>query len=138
MKVHFLKSHTVTGWLIRVFTFSQWNHVSIEIGGKVYEARGRTGVTQTGAKGYLNKWAKTDTVQIAAPSPVSAVAFLEAQIGKRYDFGGIVALPFRKPWHSRSKWFCSELVAAALIASGLPKMRVDAYRVTPRDLWIRL
>ena len=138
IKVHFLKSHTVSGWLIRLFTFSQWNHVSIEIDGQVYEARGRTGVTQTGAKGYLNKWAKTDTVQINAPSQVSAVAFLNAQIGKRYDFGGIIALPFRKPWHGRSKWFCSELVAAALLSAGLPKMRVDAYRVTPRDLWIRL
>jgi len=89
LSVHFLKSHTVSGWIIRLFTFSQWNHVSIEIDGQVYEARGRTGVTQTGAKGYLNKWAKTDTVQIAAPSPVSAVAFLDAQIGKRYDFGGL-------------------------------------------------
>ena len=138
LTVHFLKSHTVSGWLIRLFTFSQWNHVSIEIYGQVYEARGRTGVTQTGAKGYQDQWAKTDTVQIDAPSPVSAVEFLDAQIGKRYDFGGIIALPFRKPWHGVSKWFCSELVAAALIASGLPKMRLDAYRVTPRDLWIRL
>ena len=109
LSVHFLKSNTVSGWLIRLFTFSQWNHVSIEIDGQVYEARGRKGVTQTRAKGYLNHWARTSTVQLNAPSPVSAAAFLDAQIGKRYDFGGIIALPFRKSWHGRSKWFSLSL-----------------------------
>ena len=138
LSVHFLKSNTVSGWLIRLFTFSQWNHVSIEIDGQVYEARGITGVTRRSAKGYLKGWAKSATIKINAPSPPSAVIFLEAQLGKGYDYGGIIALPFRKPWHGVSEWFCSELVAAALLSAGLPKMRVDAYRVTPRDLWIRL
>ena len=138
IKIHFCKSNSVTGWLVRLFTFSQWNHVAIEVNGKVYEAKGQTGVTSSSAKDYLKHWAETATVQIAAPSPVSAVAFLDAQIGKRYDFGGIIALPFRKSWHGRSKWFCSELVAAALMAAGLPKMRIESHRITPRDLWIRL
>ena len=138
MKIHFLKSHTISGWIIRLLTFSQWNHVAVEIGGTVYEAKGLTGVTRSGSKDYLKHWAKTATVKISAPSPVSAVAFLDAQIGKRYDFGGIIALPFRKSWHGRSKWFCSELVAAALIAAGLPKMRIESHRVTPRDLWLAL
>ena len=138
MEIHFLKSHTVSGWLIRIFTFSQWNHVAIEIDGQVYEARGITGVTRRSAKVYLKEWAESATVNVKVPSPSSAVTFLEAQLGKGYDYGGIIALPFRKSWHGRSKWFCSELVAAALLAAGLPKMRVDAYRVTPRDLWIRL
>ena len=138
LNVHFLKSNTVSGWLIRLFTFSQWNHVSIEIDGQVYEARGRTGVTRRSAIGYLDEWAEGATVEVDVPSLVAAKMFLESQVGKDYDYGGIFALPFRKPWHGKSKWFCSELAAAALLAAGLPKMRVDAYRVTPRDLWIRL
>jgi hypothetical protein len=138
VKVHFLKSHSISGWLIRLFTFSQWNHVAIEIDGQLYEARGATGVTRSSAKGYLQGWSKSATVEINPPSPDLAVKFLDAQVGKGYDFGGLIALPFRKPWHGVSKWFCSELVAAALLAAGLPKMRVEAHRITPRDLWIRL
>ena len=138
IKIHFCKSNSVTGWLVRLFTFSQWNHVAIEVNGKVYEARGMTGVTRSSAGGYLSQWAKHATVQITAPLNSQLIGFLESQVGKRYDFGGIIALPFRKPWHGKSKWFCSELVAAALLAAGLPRMRIEAHRVTPRDLWLAL
>jgi hypothetical protein len=138
VKVHFLKSHTVSGWLIRLFTFSQWNHTAIEIDGQVYEARGLTGVARSSAKGYLRGWAKFATVEVDAPWPGLAVKFLDAQVGKGYDFGAVIALPFREPWQSKSRWFCSEIVAAALVAARCTKMRIQAHRVTPRDLWARL
>ena len=138
VRVHFLKSHSISGWLIRLFTFSQWNHVAIEIDGQVYEARGATGVTRSSAKGYLQGWAKSATVEINAHKPDLAVKFLDAQVGKGYDFGAIIALPFRQPWHSKSKWFCSELVAAALAAAGWKEVRIKSHRITPRDLWILL
>jgi uncharacterized protein YycO len=136
-KIHFVASSTPGGLIIRLFTFSRWNHVAIEVDGVVFEALSG-GVQEVAAKDYIKRWKRGETVPVDVPDKAAAVSFLRDQLGKRYDFGALLALPFRKNWHTRDRWFCSELVAAALEQGGRPKMRIKSYRVTPRDLWLAL
>ena len=73
--------------------------------------------------------------------------YLRAQIGKPYDLGAIAELALgvirgpelpvlAAPWHDPARWFCSELIVAALVHAGLlpPGLPAAPRRVTPRDL----
>tara|TARA_Y100000815_G_C13056853_1_gene392813 strand:+ start:197 stop:634 length:438 start_codon:yes stop_codon:yes gene_type:complete len=139
MKIHFCKSRDIGGLIIRLFTFSRWNHVAIEVGGIVYESVTAGGVRSVPARSFPQLWNSTESVSVAVENPTLLLAFLKEQVGKPYDWAAIFALPFRKSWHARDKWFCSELVAEALIAGGSDAIpRIKSFRVTPRDLWIAL
>lgn len=138
IKVHLTASNTLGGWLIRLLTFSRWNHASIEIDGIVYEALLATGVRTITATSYRDKWKRGKTVELEIPDKEAAKSFLRAQVGKPYDWTAIIALPFRQKWQKQNRWFCSELVASALVAGGMPGMRIEAHRITPRDLWVKL
>jgi uncharacterized protein YycO len=137
MKLHFCKSNDIGGRLIRLFLFSQWNHAAIEVGGGVYESMARGGVRVTPAPGYGSRWHRAESIELAVPDEMALQAFLNRQVGKPYDWRALFALPFRKDWHEPNKWFCSELVAAALEQGGR-SLRVKSSRVTPRDLWVAL
>lgn len=137
MKIHFCKSTGLGAMLIRFFTFSRWNHVAIEVGGVVFEAVTRAGVRAVPAHNFPRLWGKVESVDIAVPDQVAAERFLKAQLGKPYDWKAIFALPFRESWHRAGKWFCSELVAEALLHGGRP-LNLPSHRVTPRDLYIAL
>ena len=61
--------------------------------------------------------------------------FLRGQLGKPYDLAAIAGLVAQRDWRSPDSWFCSELIAAALEASGyLPALPADVAKITPRDL----
>lgn len=135
VKIHFCRSKGWAAAIIRVGTMSPFNHVSIEVDGLVYEALTRRGVVHRRADLFGAAWSRVETVSVAIPDADSVRLFLKNQIGKPYDWGGVFALPFRANWHNQDKWFCSELVAAALEAGGL-NLGVSARRVTPRDLYL--
>lgn len=57
------------------------------------------------------------------------------QIGKPYDWAGILGYGLRRNWQEKDAWFCSELVAWAFQGAGHPILRAkDVWRITPRDL----
>src|SRR5690554_2683761 len=134
MKLYFCKSNDLGGWLIRLATFSKWNHVAIGFNGVVYEAVSGAGVRKIPESRF--RWPEMDVVEIDAPNPLAAVNFLERQLGKKYDWMALVALPFRTTWQSPHRWFCSELVAKALVVGGVRAFSVEKHRITPRDLWL--
>lgn len=67
-----------------------------------------------------------------------AVAWARTQVGRPYDWTGILGLGIRdRNWHEDDSWFCSELVAEAFEQAGTPLLDgTDAYRITPRDVRI--
>lgn len=137
MIIHFCKSNTLSGLLIRLATFSKWNHVAIEIDGQVYDATGKFGVARWNKLKFLKLYDEISSRSVGGDE-VKARKFLESQLGKTYDFGALFALPFRERWQDTGKWFCSELAATALIKAGRSKFRIRESRVTPRDLWLVL
>lgn len=60
--------------------------------------------------------------------------FLHGQIGKKYDWSGILHFVTRRPEHPRDQqaWFCSELIFAAFLFARLELLaRIPAYKVFP-------
>jgi uncharacterized protein YycO len=66
--------------------------------------------------------------------------FLREQIGKPYDFTAIAAFVARRDWQRPDSWFCSELIAAALLECGFLRhtLAATANKITPRDLLLIL
>jgi hypothetical protein len=62
-------------------------------------------------------------------------AFVRSQIGKAYDETAIVAFAVGRDWRTPDCWFCSELCAAGLEASGFVfPLSSPANKVAPDDL----
>jgi hypothetical protein len=71
-----------------------------------------------------------DTVPMPWVDHYAAIHFLRAEQGAKYDYAGV--LRFLLPWAvsaSKSRWFCSEAVAAMV---GLD----DPWRFSPADLHV--
>jgi hypothetical protein len=101
----------------------------------VIQAMAGHGVVRTQLGEFLcmaSQWAVVDfpiygeDVQIAAA----------AQIGKPYDWTGVIGAGLHRSWNDADAWFCSELVAHALEQAGLKLFRGDAKRITPQHLWM--
>lgn len=137
MKIHFCRSPGLSAWLIRLFTMSRWNHVAIQINSVIFQATGTSGVHVTTPETLSRHYPVIEAVTVESVSGENAQAFLVKQLGKKYDWLALVAMPFLRNWGKPDRWFCSELVAAALKAGGRP-LRIEGHRVTPRDLWAAL
>ncbi|MCK7542965.1 hypothetical protein MLC59_02115 [Marinobacter bryozoorum] len=137
MKVHFRRSNLPGALLVQAALFSRWSHVAIEIGDTVYDATMSRGVQSWPAAGYTDRYSETETVELPGDE-TAARDFLRRQLGKKYDWMALVALPFRTTWQSPHRWFCSELVAKALSHAGVLSLPYKAWRVTPRDLHLVL
>lgn len=85
----------------------------------------------------VGQWT-TVVCDVSAADAHKAYDFARAQLGKRYDWIGVLwAWWVGKPAKNgaRDKWFCSELVAAALMAAGVEMQPPRAAAWTPRRLW---
>lgn len=61
--------------------------------------------------------------------------FVQAQLGKPYDQTAIAAFVTGRDWTSQDSWFCSELCAAGLEASGIvPNLYAPVNKIAPDDL----
>ena len=62
--------------------------------------------------------------------------FLDNQLGKKYDFLAVARFLTRRRARDNTKWFCSELVAAAFNHAGLDLLNPRAHHalLSPRDI----
>ena len=128
------REHSVGSVAVRVGSWwEQWGHCGVVTpSGLVIEALPRTGVTRTPLAAFEARSSKVSHVQIECAFPERGIAFAAAQVGKPYDWGGVVAIPFRaRDWAKAESWFCSELLEAALIEAGRTRFRKGIRRVTP-------
>lgn len=121
-------------------TWSDDSHVSLifpELD-ETIEALGRCGVvSHVGLDMYHKPGTEIDIYEvIATPSQVAEIyAFAKAQVGKKYDWGGVIGFVSRKDRDDAQKWFCSELVFAACLAGGVYLLRrIESHRVAPCDV----
>ena len=136
IKIHFCRSRTLSGYFIQAATFSRWNHVAIEVSGLVYDSTFKNGVAWRTPSEFMRSYDEIKTVEIEVPNELGVLLFLESQLGKKYDWRPLVALPFRANWNDKGRWFCSELATEALRKGELHVLDklLTAWRVTPRDL----
>ena len=79
------------------------------------------------------------TYQVDAPDTVLEYAL--SQMGKPYDYGGVLAIATRiqrkRDFRDDRSWFCSDLVAYAFERGGVPLLNVDNVNlITPRDIML--
>lgn len=67
-------------------------------------------------------------------------AFLNDQIGKKYDFLGIMSFVLNRDWRDDQRWFCSELITSGLEKCGYFEYRLanTENKITPIGLLLAL
>jgi uncharacterized protein YycO len=123
--------------LIRWQTRSHYAHAAIHYNGSVYEALPFKGVIVRPVEDRDTKDAAEFIIAGGGAYLVEdqlglALDFLSAQVGRKYDFGGIVRFMTRQKSPKNKRWFCSELVYAAIQAAGLNLLNEnEAYKISP-------
>ncbi|WP_028449692.1 hypothetical protein [Chitinibacter tainanensis] len=139
MALIFSRNNGLHSRIVRLFTRSEWSHVEVLLINSelIIGAEPGEGVIVND----LDREPPGSTVAVGVvidrlvPNPERATDFLIAQIGKKYDWTGLIGWLFKgRNWQEPNKWFCSELVAAMLIAGG-HEMKVKTGSVSPQDLW---
>lgn len=135
--VIFSRRHHIGSLALRTFLWSAWSHCGIVAGDDVIEAVMGKGVVITPLAEFQKQASKWDIIKVPAADPAAVIDWARKQKGARYDISGVLGIAVRRAWQNDDAWFCSELVAAAFHHGGTSLFRTDAWRITPRDLYIR-
>lgn len=136
VRVVFTRRRSLGSLLLRTFLWSAWSHCAIIDGDKVIEAAAFGGVRVRPLGELLGEASGFAILSVPAANPATVIAAARSQVGKPYDLAGVLGIGLRRRWQDADSWFCSELVAWAFAAGGTPLFRVEAWRITPRDLFI--
>lgn len=121
--------------LIRWQTRSCYSHAALLLpDGRVVESWQGAGVRIT----RLEDWQDVDVFDVAGMTPAQwerAIAFALRQVGHGYDYWAIVRFISRERMPENNRWFCSELVFAAIEDGGVRLLeRIKAWAVSPGEL----
>lgn len=108
---YFHSSNTVFGKAIKFFSRGQYTHVSIGVNGYIYEAREGKGVIRRKADTDLKS---VNYVHFFDLDEKAVEEFLKKQLGKGYDWLGVLSFVWRFIRQGRNVWYCSELALVAL------------------------
>lgn len=122
--------------IIRWFTWSQYSHAAwICRDGTILEAVAGRGVIRSSSLSDAHTpLTEVDVfkLNITEEQAQAVEAFMTRQLGKRYDWLGILGLVLRRRTENQGAWFCSELVTNALNAAGIyPLLRVPCCKIFP-------
>ncbi len=134
VKLLFTKTRTMESAAVRFVTWSQYSHVDLVTrSGLAVGAVLGQGVVQVPLDVRLAKASRYAFAYVVADS-YAVEAFVDQQLGKPYDLTALIGMMARRDWQKDDRWFCSELVAAALKRTGSAIVCKDTGRVTPQDL----
>lgn len=113
-------------WLVRWvlprsrFAWGLSSHCYIDAGDFMYEADPFKGVRMIQKDIALNSNQVVKVINYTVPDRKAGFDFLNAQLGKKYDFKGAIGMGItaERDWSEDDKFFCYELAACALKAAG--------------------
>lgn len=139
IKIAFCGSNKLGALAIKLFTVSKFAHCALVM------PDGETVIESTAKHGGVNLSTLTELKKINeyvevcpyfVEHPNLAYDFAKSQIGKGYDFKYIFSFIISREWQDQTKWACSELVYASLMAGGRRIFRDEfKERITPGDLY---
>lgn len=135
VRIVFTRSHSIGSLFLRTALWSPWSHCAIVDGEEVIEAS-LHGVQVRKLDDLLAGTSKYAMRTIPTVSKDAVISAARSQLGKPYDWWGVVGLGVRRKWQEDDSWFCSEFVAGAFALAGDPLFTVKTFRITPRDLSI--
>jgi len=124
LKIAFYKGKgTIFDKLIRLWTFSKYSHVELVNQDSPdnwlwYTSSPRDGgVVVRNIEYNADHW---DLFDINIPHEQDVLDFIQTRVNKKYDWLGIILSQILKlNIHNQNRWFCSEIIHAALIMGGL-------------------
>lgn len=137
--VIFTRRRHVGSALLRAWMHSRYSHCALldPATGTVIEAVA-TGVRERPLADMVRDASHYEAISIPCRDPVQVLAAARSQIGKPYDWKGVMAFWFRRNWRDDRAFFCSELIAWALEVCGQPAFRREAHRISPEMLYLPL
>lgn len=138
VRVVFTRRHTLGSVLLRAALWSAWSHCALIDGDEIIEAAAGSGVRARPLAELIAESSEWEIIEIPVRNPAAVIAAARSQIGKPYDWRGVIGIGFRRRWQDEDAWFCSELVAYAFEAAGDLLFRAKRWRIRPPDLYIPL
>jgi len=131
-RILLFKGRGVVSRCIRWQTRSEYSHAALMLkDGSIVEAWQGEGVRTT----RLKDWCNVDVFGVREMTDSQwaiAIEYALEQVGKGYDYWGCVRFVSRRRLPENDKWFCSELVFAALQRAGISLLhRIRADEVSP-------
>ncbi|MCP1375404.1 YiiX/YebB-like N1pC/P60 family cysteine hydrolase [Dyella lutea] len=124
-------------WMIRAGSWSRWSHVALVDGDYVIEAVAIHGVVRTPLAKRQAQDPSWCMSALPCRDPAAIIAAAHTQLGKPYDYTGVLGIGLHREWQQDDSWFCSELVAWSFAQGGDPLFRTASVRrVTPEDIWM--
>lgn len=136
-KILLFRGRGVISQLIRWQTNGQYSHAAIQLpSGSIIEAWHKP--ARVRVRKNLTDWSNVEAYEVEGMTPEQwevALEWLDDQVGKKYDFGGVLRFLTRYRKDQDEKWFCSELVFQALVEAGVELLsRIQCSQVSPTVL----
>lgn len=122
---------------IQLWTWSRFSHCALQFSdGALVEAIAGHGVRELHHVVLRPDWWETIPLATTLGEEAAITGFCLRHLGDRYDWAGIAlsqVLPLHR--HARSRFFCSEFVAAALQETGRYLLGVEPAQLSPGTLY---
>lgn len=139
------KGKGIISKLIQKFTHSPYSHAAIYYKDNLLIESDWGGVQTSGIS---TKYHDADydvfryDKKVSMKQKKNALRFAKSQLGKGYDYGGLLGIGFdilfhkkRNPFDSKIKYWCSELVADSYLNARIKTdFRPETYKVSPGDI----
>jgi uncharacterized protein YycO len=137
IKLLFSRRKHIGSWIIRKISWSEWSHVEIIMPTDIlFGSAAPHGVSFYSMNERLNKASRAAVMSF--PGDFDA-AFLwgKTQIGRPYDYLGVLGIGFHRDWEDDHSWWCSEFAAQFLKQGGFEPYRHEAIkRLSPEHLFM--
>lgn len=125
---------------IRLVTWSEWSHVGLILDdGRVIDATySHHGVRIRSLDDFKKASREWTIVELPVNDAREVYRAAVSQLDRPYDITGLFGVLFNNHrWNEDDSWFCSELVAYAMLHSGNPIVPANFVgRVTPQRVWM--
>lgn len=134
--VIFSRRHHLGSVLLRWWMYSRFSHCAfVTPEGTVIEATAH-GVQERTLESFLGETSEHELVEIPCANPAQVIAIARQQLGKPYDWWGILGFWFRRDLQRDDAFVCSELIAWCFQEAGYPLFRRQAWRISPETLYL--
>lgn len=134
--ITFYKTRSAVGWIIRTLSFGRYDHVAVRINEYIYEAHPTDGVKRTHVDKYTRKAAAEFSLSNYDDSAFANMkTFITKQLGKRYDYIGVISFVFRFLKPRIGSWYCSELTGVVINKFFNTNNIAVVPRVSPQQLF---
>lgn len=121
---------------LRLAMWSRWSHSAVydRAAGLVYDTTMQHGGCQCWLADEFFKmypWFEVRELDVPDHKELEAVAWLEEQLGKGYDWTALVGFVLHREWQQDDVWFCSEHSETFRSLFETPRFRTNAGRITP-------